>query len=450
MTQPKHIFFIDDDPKAGELFCRFTDTHYKVHTYQNPKTALQAFKEQPCDLIITDMKMPEMTGIELLNAVKSINSDIPVIIITGYSSVDNAIQALRLGAADFIKKPYDIEELLRQIELILDNRALLRENSRLQQALSEQRSKPPTLLGESTQMLQLREMIHKLAGIRCNVIINGESGTGKELAAMGLHQLSPYADKPFVVIDCGALTDTLLESELFGHEKGAFTGADKQRIGRLESASGGSVFLDEIGNISDAMQIKLLRVVQEQQIVRVGGTHPISIDARFIVASNRNLEEMINRGEFRHDLYHRLNVVQIQMPPLRERREDIPMLSLHFIQMFNQRYNRQVTSFTAESLHSLIEYEWPGNVRELRNLVERHVALAENTKIELMSEFPSIAFTSSDSLDYDVPDLRTLERRYILKILKQNGNNRDLTATALGINKSTLWRKLQTYQQEEN
>jgi len=450
VTQPIHIFFVDDDPKAGDLFCRLTDnTHYKVLTFQNPQIALQTFKQHPCDLIITDMKMPEMTGIELLNAVKSINQDIPVIIITGYSNVDDAIQALRLGAADFIKKPYDIEELLRQIELILDNRALLRENSRLQQALSEQRS-TRTLLGDSPKMLKLREMIRKLAEIRCNVIINGESGTGKELAAMDLHQLSPYADKPFVVIDCGALTDTLLESELFGHEKGAFTGASKQRIGRLESASGGSVFLDEIGNISDAMQIKLLRVVQEQQIVRVGGTHPISIDARFIVASNRNLEEMIEKGEFRHDLYHRLNVVQIQMPPLRDRREDIPLLTQHFIQLFNKRYGRQVDTFTAESLHSLIEYAWPGNVRELRNLVERHVALAENTKIELMSELPPLTVSSSDSLDYDLPDLKTLERRYILKVLEQNGRNRDLTATTLGINKSTLWRKLQSYQRDVN
>lgn len=447
MTQSKHIFFIDDDPKAGDLFSRFTeDTHYSVQTYQNPKAALQAFKEQPCDLIITDMKMPEMTGIELLDAVKSINPDIPVIIITGYSSVDNAIQALRLGAADFIKKPYDIEELLRQIELILDNQALHRENTRLQQALSEQSSTPTKLLGESTQMLQLREMIHKLAEIRCNVIINGESGTGKELAAMALHQLSPYADKPFVVIDCGALTDTLLESELFGHEKGSFTGADNRRIGRLESASGGSVFLDEIGNISDAMQIKLLRVVQEQQIVRVGGTHPISIDARFIVASNRSLEEMIEKGEFRHDLYYRLNVVQIEMPSLRDRRDDIPMLVQHFIKLFNKRYNRQVDSFSAESLRSLIEYTWPGNVRELRNLVERHVALAEGSKLELMSEFPSLSSASPCRLDHDSPDLRTLEQRYILKILEKNGNNRDLTATILGINKSTLWRKLQSYQ----
>ena len=450
MTPLKKIFFVDDDPKAGELFCRFTDDSlYSVKTFQDPQAALQAFKEKPCDLMITDMKMPEMTGIELLNAVKSINSDIPVIIITGYSNVDNAIQALRLGAADFIKKPYDIEELLRQIELILDNRALVRENIRLQQALSEQHS-PPVLLGESPQMQQLREMIRKLAEIRCNVIINGESGTGKELAAMDLHQLSPYADKPFVVIDCGALTDTLLESELFGHEKGAFTGADKRRIGRLESARGGSVFLDEIGNISDAMQIKLLRVVQEQQIVRVGGAHPIDIDARFIVASNRNLEEMIEKGEFRHDLYHRLNVVQIQLPPLRDRRDDIPILIQHFIQLFNKRYNRQVDSFTAESLRSLLDYQWPGNVRELRNLVERHVALAEGPKLELMSEFPSISISSPRLLDDDSPDLKTLERRYILKILEQSRNNRDLTATILGINKSTLWRKLQNYHRDES
>jgi DNA-binding NtrC family response regulator len=450
VTQPVHIFFVDDDPKAGELFCRFADnSRYSIETFQSPKKALEAFKKQPCDLLITDMKMPEMTGVELLSAVKSVNPETPVIIITGYSSVDNAIQALRLGANDFIKKPYDIEELLKQIELILDIRSLRKENIRLQQALSEQQTKP-TLLGESQLMQQLREMIHKLAEIRCNVIINGESGTGKELAAMDLHRLSSHADKPFVVIDCGALNDTLLESELFGHEKGAFTGADRQRIGRLENADGGSVFLDEIGNISDAMQVKLLRVVQEQQIIRVGGTHPITINVRFIVASNRNLEEMIEAGEFRHDLYHRLNVVQLQMPPLRDRRDDIPLLTRHFIQLFNKHYDRKVESFSAKSMDSLLHYDWPGNVRELRNLLERHVALAEGTKIELMSELPQIATNPTACLDFDLPDLKTLEHRYILKTLERNQNNRDLTASALGINKSTLWRKLQSYKDNDN
>jgi DNA-binding NtrC family response regulator len=450
VTQPRRLFFVDDDPKAGTLFCRFTeDSHYSVSTYQNPKKALKAFKNQPCDLIITDMKMPEMTGIELLNAVKSIDSDIPVIVITGYSTVDNAIQALRLGAADFIKKPYDIEELLRKIELILDNRSLKQENSRLQKALSE-RNSSSTLLGESDKMVQLRKMIRKLAEIRCNVIIYGESGTGKELAAMDLHRLSPHADKPFIVIDCGALNDTLLESELFGHEKGAFTGAENQRIGRLESANGGSVFLDEISNISDSMQTKLLRVVQEQQIVRVGGVHPVSIDVRFIVASNRNLEKMIDKGEFRHDLYHRLNVTQIQMPALRDRSDDIPLLAQHFIQHFNKHYDRQVTSFSAQAIRTMIRHSWPGNVRELKNLVERHVVLAEEPKIELMSDLTPPSVSPSNKLDDDLPNLRTLEQRYIVKILAHNNNNKDLTATMLGINKSTLWRKLQSYQSNEN
>ncbi|HHJ20430.1 MAG TPA: sigma-54-dependent Fis family transcriptional regulator, partial [Gammaproteobacteria bacterium] len=301
-----HLFFVDDDPKAGALFSRFCRTSgFQVSTFQSPKDALAAFAQQPCDLMITDLKMPGMSGIELLGRVRELNPDIPVIIITGYSTVDHAVEALRLGASDFIKKPYDAEALLHQVKRVLEHHQLKQENQRLRRSLAAQGKESP-LLGETAVMHELRRMIRKLAAVRCNVIITGESGTGKELVARDLHELSPFSDQPFVVIDCGALTDSLLESELFGHEKGAFTGADRQRVGRLEAAKGGTVFLDEISNISDAMQTKLLRVVQEQQIVRVGGVQPIEIDVRFIVATNRDLEAQVKAGEFRHDLYHRL------------------------------------------------------------------------------------------------------------------------------------------------
>ena len=439
------IYFIDDDARAGELFARFAgDAGYDVRVFQSPEKALEAFADDVVDLVITDLKMPGLSGTELLAKIREQDEDVPVIIITGFSTVEHAIEALRLGAADFIKKPYDVEELLLQIERTLESRALRTENRQLKTELARSRG-DARLIGETPAMLALKELIHKVADIRCNVIIYGESGTGKELVARGLHEQGRYADQPFVVIDCGALTDTLLESELFGHEKGAFTGADQRRIGLLESASGGTVFLDEICNISDAMQTKLLRVVQEQQITRVGGVRAIDIDVRFIAATNRDIEAMIAAGEFRHDLYHRLNVVRIDVPPLRERREDIPLLVQHFIDRYNQRYGRQVKRFTDEAMAQLMAHDWPGNVRELQNLVERHVALADEPVMPLQSALmaaPAPA-CAANGIDADNPDLKTLELRYIHKTLERFGGNREKTARALGINKSTLWRKLQ-------
>ncbi|MCW8957266.1 MAG: sigma-54 dependent transcriptional regulator, partial [Gammaproteobacteria bacterium] len=280
----------------------------------------------------------------------------------------------------------------------------------------------------------------------CNVIIEGESGTGKELVAHAIHNHSIFADQPFIVIDCGSLTDTLLESELFGHEKGAFTGASSHKPGLLEIASGGSIFLDEICNISDSMQMKLMRAVQSQQVTRVGGIQPIDIDVRFIAATNRHLEDMIKAGQFRHDLYHRLNVVKITMPPLRERQDDIPMLLDHFVKEFAQRYQRSVTGFNATSIEYLKSYSWPGNIRELRNLVERNIALADGPILQLETEL--FQNSARQSIEADTPSLELLEKRYILKILDRCSGNREQTAEILGINKSTLWRKLQSWQKQ--
>ncbi len=439
------VYFVDDDPRAGELFQRFCQmADIDVIPFQDPQAALEAFSNQPCELLISDLKMPGMDGIELLSRIRQIDTELPVILITGFSTVDTAIEALRLGASDFIKKPYDPEELVNQVKLLLDNRRLRRENRQLKAALDSETS---TLIGASAAMQRLKALVRKLASIRCNVIIEGESGVGKELVARDLHQLGPWNNRPFVVIDCGALTDNLLESELFGHEKGAFTGADRKRIGRLQAASGGTVFLDEIGNISDAMQIKLLRVVQEQKVTPVGATRPVSIDVRFIVASNRNLESMVAAGEFRHDLFHRLNVMQVRIPPLRERLDDLPLLVEHFIAEFNQRYQRHARGFTDDAMRQMRAYAWPGNVRELRNVVERHVALQEEEWLALNFPLDSSAPKPDETaIDADLPDLATLERRYILKLLELNQHNRKLTARQLGINPTTLWRKLQSYQ----
>ncbi|RMG53770.1 MAG: sigma-54-dependent Fis family transcriptional regulator [Gammaproteobacteria bacterium] len=450
---PARILFIDDEPRAGELFTRLMRaTPHETEVFTDAAAALAAIESGGCDLVITDLSMPGMSGMDLLRAIRAQDSELPVIIVTGYSTVDNAIEAMRLGATDFVKKPYDFDELLIQIERSLEATRMRRELRVLRSQVRDTQQRFG-MIGQSEAMQRIYATIAKVADIRCSVIIEGESGTGKELVARALHEASPWREQPFVVIDCGALTDTLLESELFGHEKGAFTGAVESRAGLLETASGGTVFLDEICNISDAMQTKLLRVVQEQQITRVGGVRPISIDVRFVVATNRNLEAMVEAGQFRHDLYHRLNVLKIELPPLRERREDIPLLLNAAIEECAERFGREVRGFDSASLERLMAHDWPGNVRELRNLVERHVALAEGPELHLMDELLSMppagaapAGNAEPAIDHDLPDLHTLERRYIEKLLALNEGNREKTARMLGINKSTLWRKLQAWQ----
>ncbi|WP_126452139.1 sigma-54-dependent transcriptional regulator [Sulfuriflexus mobilis] len=437
------ILFIDDDVRAGELMQRFmADSPYRCEVFQNPDFAIEYFNEHGADLIITDLRMPGMTGMEVLAEVKSQNADTPVIIITAFSTVDNAIEAMRLGATDFIKKPYDMDELFVLINKTLQHHHLEQENLLLKRQLSDEKNRYG-MIGHSQAMQDVYALIEKIADIRCNVIIEGESGCGKELAARAIHYQSRDAEKPFIVIDCGSLSDTLLESELFGHEKGAFTGATQSKPGMLEMASGGTVFLDEICNISDAMQTKLMRVVQEQTLQRVGGVKPIQIDVRFLVATNRNLEEMVAQQRFRHDLYHRLNVVKLRLPSLRERRDDIPELIQHFVEHFAERFQREVRGFDAASVQQLCEYDWPGNVRELRNLVERHVALADGPELHLES-LP--VMPRGEAIDSDNPTLEELEQRYILKLLDKFDGNREKTAAALGVNKSTLWRRLQQYQ----
>ena len=446
------LLFVDDDPKAGSLMRRFCEgTRFECVVHDDPQAALADFERAGADLVVTDLRMPGMDGIELVRRIRARDEEVPVIIITAYSTLDDAIEALRLGAADFIKKPFDMEELLLVAERALERTRLRRENRLLRRQLREAREHTG-MIGRSEAMRQVQAIVDKVAEVRCPVLIQGESGTGKELVARALHERSPWADRPFVVVDCGALTETLLESELFGHEKGAFTGADRTRRGLLETADGGTVFLDEIGNISPALQAKLLRVVQESEITRVGGVRPIRIDVRFVAATHRDLEAMVRAGEFRHDLYHRLDVVRIVLPPLRERREDIPLLVQHFVETFARRYGREVRGFDAESMRRLVEYHWPGNVRELRNVVERHVALADGPVLHLEAIEPapepparSAGGGEGPAIDADMPTLDELERRYILKVLERFGGSRERTAAVLGINKSTLWRRLQRY-----
>jgi len=445
------ILFIDDDPKAGDLMQRFAeDAEFGLRVFQDPRQALEFFIESGADLIVTDMRMPGLTGVELLEKIREKDTEIPVIIITAHSTVDNAIDALRLGASDFIKKPFDMDELVLLINKTLESKFLKQENRILKRQLKDEKDRYG-LLGKAKCMEEVYSIIDKITDIRCNVIIDGESGTGKELVARAIHNQSQNANKPFVVIDCGALTDTLLESELFGHEKGAFTGANTSKQGLLEAASEGTVFLDEICNISDTMQTKLLRVVQEQQVTKVGGVRPISIDVRFVVATNQNLEAMVAEGRFRHDLYHRLNVVKLSLPPLRNRSDDIPLLIHHFVKEVSTQYGRDISGFDAKSMKLLCEYSWPGNVRELRNTVERHIALADDAVLTVKDMPNHIQLASSNGgIDSDLPTLEELEKRYIVKVLEQHAGNREKTAMTLNINKSTLWRKLQQYNQSDS
>ncbi|ANJ68421.1 sigma-54-dependent Fis family transcriptional regulator [Halothiobacillus diazotrophicus] len=453
MSKQPTIVFVDDDQRASDLFSRFAQTEgLAVQGFQSVTQAQSWLEQNAADLIISDLKMPGMSGLEFLEWVRSRDKDVPFVLITGYSTLDHAIDALRLGADDFIKKPFDPEELVQ-----LAHRLLRQEPDPRTLPLSQAER---AMLGNSPAISGVYRVIDKIHDVRINVMIEGESGSGKELAARALHEHSDFANKPYIVIDCGALTDTLLENELFGHEKGAYTGASTTKQGLLEIASGGTVFLDEIGNISDAMQVKLLRVIQEQQITRVGGITPINIDVRFIVASNRDLAKMVSEGSFRHDLYHRLHVVRLRIPPLRERKEDIPALIDHFIRHFASRYNRPAQRFDAESMERIMAYDWPGNVRELKNMIERAVALSNAAEISLDLDGDTASPWASSlakpnngnaapGIDADQPTLEVLERRYIEKILQANDGNREKTALTLGINKSTLWRKLQSYGQND-
>ena len=446
MTDKIPLLFVDDDPKAGNILRRFCEGGpYACQVFRDAREALEYFRSNGAELVITDLRMPGMSGIELLAGIREIDAEVPVIIVTAHSSQDSAIEALRLGATDFLKKPFDMDELLLLVDKTLERISLRRENRLLRRQLQHVRD-GRVMIGSSPAMEKLYAVISKISDIRCSVLIQGESGTGKELVAQAIHQNSPAADQPFVVIDCGALNDTLLESELFGHEKGAFTGAIGSKQGLLEAARGGTVFLDEIGNISDAMQMKLLRVIQEQQVTRVGSIRPVKINVRFLAASNRDLEDMIREGSFRADLYHRLNVVKITIPPLRERREDIPDLVQYFVEQFATEYNRDVTGFDESSMQRLVAGEWPGNVRELRNTVEKHVALANHPVLAFEDIDGCCPAPETDSgIDADQPTLAELERRYLVRMLDRFDGNRTRAARALGIDKSTLWRKLQLY-----
>ena len=442
------IMFVDDDIVTGRVMKRNCDNaSYQCSVYQNAQDCLNAFRKSNADIVITDLRMPGMNGFELLTELRGIDENIPVLVMTGYSSVENAVEAMKRGATDFIKKPFDFTELKLMLDRTMKGVRLKNENKLLKRRLGQERNRFG-MIGETPVMCSLFNTIEKVTDVNCNVIITGESGTGKELVARALHDYSSRKDAPFVTVDCGALNENMLESELFGHEQNAFSGTEQRQQGLLEQASGGTLFLDEICNISDAMQIKLMRTIESNKITRIGSSESISIDVRIIAASNRNLEQAIESDELRHDFYHRLNVVNIYVPTLDQRREDIPALVEEFVQEFAEQYNRDITGYDTESMKLLCDAAWTGNIRELRNVVEREVIFSEGKKL-VWKGFEGLSEEEEDLLinfsDDSFMSLEQLEEEYINHVLRCFKGKKTKAAKTLGIDKTTLWRKLRRY-----
>ena len=443
------IMFVDDDIVTGRVMKRNCDNaNYSCTVFHRGQDCINAFKKSNADIVITDLRMPGMNGFELLSELREVDENVPVLVMTGYSSVENAVEAMKRGATDFIKKPFDFTELKLMLDRTMKGVTLKNENKLLKKRLGQKKNRYG-MIGESAVMRTLFNTIEKVTDVNCNVIITGESGTGKELVARALHDYSSRKESPFVTVDCGALNENMLESELFGHEKNAFDGAEHRQQGLLEQSSGGTLFLDEICNISDAMQIKLMRTIESNKISRLGSSELINIDVRIIAASNRHLEQALEKDELRYDFYHRLNVVNICVPRLDERVEDIPALIEYFVHEFSERYNRTVTGFDKASLNLLCNTNWDGNVRALRNTVEREVILSEKKVITWKGIEDNVTTDETRSLinfsNDNFISLEQLEQEYINHVLRCFKGQKTKAAKTLGIDKTTLWRKLRRY-----
>jgi len=442
----KKILVVDDDKAHLRMLkTLMTDWGYEIHEADDGTTAVALVKEKSFDMVLTDMKMVHMSGMEALQQIKAYNPSLPVIIMTAYSSVQTAVNALKIGAYDYLTKPLDFDKLKLTIERVFESLYLKTENQTLKIRLKE-KSLNHDIIGNSPAIQALLDTIRMVAPTDANVLVVGESGTGKELVSAAIHENSPRKDQPFVRINCAAITETLLESELFGHEKGSFTGADKARKGKFLLADKGSILLDEIGEMSLAMQAKLLRVIQEKEITPVGSDRNIKTDVRVIASTNRDLKKMAEEGKFRHDLYYRLNVVSIEIPPLRKRKEDIPSLALYFLELFSKKNKRDIKGFSPDAMDAMIRYDWEGNVRELMNCVERGVVLARSDYIgaEDLSFVPAVK--DQDRREPDEPgSLSRIEEKAILSTLESSQGNKSETARKLGITRKTLLKKLKQY-----
>lgn len=444
-TPNAHILLVEDDiSHCTILQALISGWGYRVSVAHNGRQALEQVRAQPFDLILSDVRMAEMDGIAALKAIKSYNPAIPILIMTAYSNVESAVEAIKAGAYDYLTKPLDFDTLQLTLARALEHTSLKSENQDLKQRL---RFDQQNFIGRSEPMRKLLEMIAMIAPSEATVLISGESGTVKELIARAVHANSLRKERPLVSINCAALSESLLESELFGHEKGAFTGADKRREGRFMEADQGTLFLDEIGEVSPLMQAKLLRAIQEREIQRVGSNQTLSVDVRLIAATNRDLLADVEAGRFRQDLYYRLNVVTVDSPPLRARREDIPLLAMHFLAKFAERNRKPVKGFTPLAMDMLLKYPWPGNVRELENSVERGVILLSGDFIsekELPLSINQCVDVQPDrQCGQAIQPLEQVEKQAILAALEQTAGNKTEAAKQLGITRKTLLAKLQ-------
>ena len=449
-----NILILDDEQNYLLILeAMLSDEGYKITALSDPETGLAFLDESEVDLVITDMKMPKLTGSDVLAHVKKNFPHIPVIIMTAFGSIESAVEAMKIGAFDYITKPFANEELLLSVTKAAQFAKAQQENRMLREQIKDRYS-PNNIIGRSKPMLHVFEMIHKAAPGNSTVLITGESGTGKELVAQAVHQSSPRCDNPFVSVNCMALSAGVLESELFGHEKGSFTGAVALRRGRFEMADKGTLFLDEIGELSHDMQVKLLRVLQEKTIERVGGVDSIKVDIRIVAATNKNLKEAVENGTFREDLYYRLNVVSIELPPLRERREDIPFMIDHFLAKYSAENNKTFEGFSPAAMDYMSAYEWPGNVRQLQNVIERCVVLTSGTVIktdDLPAEIKDEETQFKSAVDL-LPTkinlaqaLDKIEATLVRRALVQSNFVKVDAAEMLGLSKSLLQYKLKKY-----
>jgi DNA-binding NtrC family response regulator len=442
------ILIVDDDKNTRDGLERALRALYEVRLAEDAERAIHILGEGPVDLMLTDLRMPGMDGLTLLRKAHTLHPEMVCILLTAYGSVETAVEAMKQGAYDVLTKPVNLEHIEMLIARALHTRAVEAENRRLQAQL-DSKFGMENVIGNAPAMQPVFDIVRQAAPTQATILIRGASGTGKELIAQAIHRLSPRAKGPFVAVHCAALSSTLLESELFGHERGAFTGAVSRRKGRFELADGGTLFLDEISEIDAALQVKLLRVLEERQFERVGGDTPVNVDIRLIAATNRNLEEWVAQGKFREDLFFRLNVVDIVLPPLSARQSDIPILCDHFVREFAARNNKPVTGFTSDALNLLSAYTWPGNVRELRNLIEKMVVLSRGERLTARDVPANIREAvrerAAPQESLNEGSLADLERQKILAVLRKNDENRTQAAVELGISRRTLHRKLREY-----
>lgn len=445
------VLIIEDGQSQREMLKDFlTKEGHRCYEAENGERGIATVRAGYFDLILLDYKMPGMDGLAVLKSIKAINPEIDVVIITAYGTIETAVEAMKAGAIDYITKPIEFDELLLLIEHVAERRTLIRENELMRRELQEKGVTSDKIIYRSARMSELINMAGRIANSRATVLLQGESGTGKELLARLIHQSSGRSYKPFVAVSCGALPETLLESELFGHEKGAFTGAALRRIGRFEEADGGTLFLDEIGEVTPAVQIKLLRFLQEREFQRLGGNLNITADVRIISATNRDLAARVKEGAFREDLFYRLNVVVMSLPPLRERKEDIPLLIDHFLSKYAQANNKRSEGLTSEAQDLLLKYDYPGNVRELENILERAVVIAREDLIAL----EDLPFRDSDLSELEGTkteggilrqSIEDLERKMIVGAMTKSGDHQTRAAEILGLSERMLRYKLKKY-----